>query len=136
MEVYDYSVCTYLSNGIIRAILIFKNHCGFNTKATLGPFRKWMLWATSLQTTDRNYDSESSLPATDQNSTVARCDGNVCQAMGNVEEVRENILETQAGSLSLRLYTYFLSVPTAEHLNTSDKLASRRVPGRCSVNIS
>lgn len=108
MEICDYSVCTDLSNGIIRAILIFKNCCGFNTKATLSPFRKWMLWATSLQTTDRNFDSESSFPATDQNSTVALCNGNVCQAMGNMEEVRENILETQAGSpFSPCLYTYF-----------------------------
>lgn len=79
---------------------------------------------TSLQTTDRNYDSESSFPATDQNSTVAICNGNVCQAMGNVEEVRENILETQAGSpFSPCLYTYFqtlISVHcwTREHLRS------------------
>ena len=90
-------------------------------------------------TTDRNYYSES-FPATDQNSKVAlHGNGNVYQLWEMWRELERISWKHKLDLISLPvclLIFKLLLVCIAKHLNTSNKLASRRVPGRCSVNIS
>lgn len=120
-------VCTYLSNSIIKAILIFKNHCGFNTKTTLNPCRHWFLWATSLQTLIEVMIQNHHFQSQIKTLVVATRQCNVCQVTGMWRKLQRTSWKHKLDLLSLCLLVFKL-------LSVSNELTSRRMPGRCSVN--
>lgn len=126
-------VCTNLSNCIIKAILIFQNHCGLHTKAALDACGHWALRATSsqllIETMIRNHRFQSQPELCSSCMVMAKCAG----SWGACRKLQRTSWKHRLRLLSLPV-CLFLNCHQFPLLSTSSELASRRVSGRGSGN--